>query len=76
MCALYAAPVVGTYQEGGAQAIADGIGRSLATVKNYAHAGQLYLELKQNPQVRRVVGDGVVVHDLFLSADVLMAPTQ
>jgi hypothetical protein len=51
MCALYAAPVVGTYQEGGAQAIADGIGRSLSTVKNYAHAGQLYKELKQNPQV-------------------------
>jgi hypothetical protein len=53
ICGLYAAPVVGTYQRDGTKAIADGIGRSLSTVENYAHAAQLYQELRKNTKVRK-----------------------
>ena len=49
---VYAAPVVGKYSNGGTKAIADGIRRSPSTVENYAHAFQLYSELRRT-QVRK-----------------------
>ena len=43
---INASPVVGKYANGGTEAIAKGIKRSVSTVQNHAHAHWLYCELR------------------------------
>ena len=44
--AILAASIVGEYAEGGTRAIADRAGRSVSSVENWAHAWQLYADLR------------------------------
>ena len=43
---LYAARVIGTYERHAAQAIADKAGRDVSSVENWAHAAQMYQDVR------------------------------
>ena len=54
MHCIWASPVVGKYDLGGTQQIADGIQRSQSTVRKHAHAHWMVKELRKNGNRTRV----------------------